>query len=367
MMRWRKSLIAVAIALFAVADLCQSAVLTVSQDGSGDFATVWEALEVVQNGDQIWVGPGYYGESTDDGEVRAVTRWATSFTIRGRASNPDATTIAHLRMYLSGDIVVEDLTFADSCSPLTLQDWEVPGFNLQVRNCVFRNNGLNGCSTAGAGIEAVVAEHGSSTVLVEGCLFEENDTFDPVGGAISCHADLTIRDSAFIGNSCGGVSASNLIIDGCVFWNNVGNAVKVAGEHDIRNSTFWHNEAQSAIYTIAGPPNQSKIRNCIIGNTIGGYGVECAGWVEVTCSLLSFNDRGNWGYCEPLSDSGVVYDVDPLFCDEDTGDFMLRPDSPCLGGFLGGRECDLIGAYPMGCGVSPTVETSWGQLKQKFR
>ena len=91
--RLRASLIAAALALVATAGLCRSAVLTVTQDGSGDYATVWEALEAAQNGDEIWIGPGYYDESTDSGEVRELLLWAKSFTIRGQGSSPDATTI----------------------------------------------------------------------------------------------------------------------------------------------------------------------------------------------------------------------------------------------------------------------------------
>jgi len=63
----------------------------------------------------------------------------------------------------------------------------------------------------------------------------------------------------------------------------------------------------------------------------------------------------------------VVYDLDPMFCDEDAGDFGLKPGSPCLAGILGGRECELIGAYPMCCGASHTIATTWGQLKLQFR
>ncbi len=366
---WYTSLIAVVVtALAATPCPCHSAILTVTEDGSGGYATLWEALEVVENGDEIWVGPGYLDESTDDGQVRELSLWGKSFTIRGQGSGPDATTIAYLKMYLSGNVVIENVTFTSSCSPLTLQDWESPAFALEVRNCIFRDNGLDGCSIGGAAIETRVnGDVHASSVVIEDSIFEGHDSSDAVGGTIYSDADLRVTNSVFVRNSCGGIWGATMEIDGCLFWDNVGNAIIAYGEHDIRNSTFWHNEAQSAIYTISGHPDQSKIRNCIIGRTIGGYGLECTGWVEVTCCLLSFNDLGNWGHCVPLPNSGVVYDVDPMFCDEDTGDFALRPDSPCLPGFLGGRECELIGAYPLGCGVSPTVGTSWGLLKLQFR
>lgn len=83
---------------------------------------------------------------------------------------------------------------------------------------------------------------------------------------------------------------------GLLVWRNEspfsGSAISSYGPHEIRNCTFWDNRGPSTIYSIAGPTQHSEIGNCIVGRTVGGYGIDCAGWFEITCSVLSFNDRG---------------------------------------------------------------------------
>ncbi len=55
--------------------------------------------------------------------------------------------------------------------------------------------------------------------------------------------------------------------------------------------------------------------------------------------------------------------ADPLFCDPAAGDLRLQEGSPCAPG----TECDLMGAWPVGCDVTPAAETTWGAIKALFR
>lgn len=58
---------------------------------------------------------------------------------------------------------------------------------------------------------------------------------------------------------------------------------------------------------------------------------------------------------------------DPLFCDPEHQDFTLRENSPCAPFTPPNPECDLIGAWPVGSGSTPTAAATWGQLKALFR
>jgi hypothetical protein len=350
----------------------RAAILTVAQDGSGDYETIWEALTAVQDADRIEIRPGYYDESTDDGEVRAVDTYGKRFSVEGMGSGPDDVIVAFLRIEICGDVTVERLTFRDSCSPLRITDFcDHQPYAVVVTDCTFLENGYGDCAHEGAAIRALESYDTPSTLLVEGCVFEGNVTSTGEGGAVHSTAELTVRDTHFIGNTSGGLFAIQLVAENCLFWKNEspfeGSAIIAYERHDIRNCTFWGNRGPSTIYSIVGPSQHSEITNCIVGGTVGGYGIDCAGWFVINCCVLSFNERGNAGICGPPSGSGTLFDVDPLFCDEDAGNFELMPDSPCLPGVRDGRECDLVGAFPLGCGVSPTIETSWGRLKAQYR
>ena len=57
--------------------------------------------------------------------------------------------------------------------------------------------------------------------------------------------------------------------------------------------------------------------------------------------------------------------ADPLFCDPGGDDFRLQEGSPCGPDY--NPDCGLIGAWPVGCGGTPSEATSWGALKALFR
>jgi hypothetical protein len=64
-----------------------------------------------------------------------------------------------------------------------------------------------------------------------------------------------------------------------------------------------------------------------------------------------------------LTITGGNISADPLLSDPEKGDFRLQHDSPCIPS----GDCDLIGAWPVGCGGTPVEKTTWGGLKALFR
>jgi len=86
----------------------------------------------------------------------------------------------------------------------------------------------------------------------------------------------------------------------------------------------------------------------------------------LSCCDLYGNVGGDW--------VGVIADqygirgnisADPLFCDPLNENFHLQEGSP--GGPDYNPDCGLIGAWPVGCGGTPSEATSWGALKALFR
>lgn len=59
------------------------------------------------------------------------------------------------------------------------------------------------------------------------------------------------------------------------------------------------------------------------------------------------------------------FSADPLFCNAAQGDFHLHEDSPCAPAQA--PACGLVGALGVACESTPTVRTSWGQLKVRYR
>lgn len=116
-------------------------------------------------------------------------------------------------------------------------------------------------------------------------------------------------------------------------------------------------------------PTPPTIENTVVAFSERGAGIGCLGGTVpvLTCCDLFGNAGGDW--VGPIaSQYGVNGNIseDPLFCDAQAGDLTLHGDSPCAPFSLPNPECDLIGAWPVGCGPTPATSTTWGQLKALF-
>lgn len=86
---------------------------------------------------------------------------------------------------------------------------------------------------------------------------------------------------------------------------------------------------------------------------------------SVSCSDFYNNVGGDWEGCvaDQYGINGNICE-DPLFCAPDQNDFTLDCASPCAA--ENNPECGQIGAWSVGCGATPAVETTWGALKELF-
>lgn len=97
--------------------------------------------------------------------------------------------------------------------------------------------------------------------------------------------------------------------------------------------------------------SQPTFDNCIIafneGESIYCFPVSEA---SLSCCDLYGNTGGDWVGCiEDQEGINGNITMDPLFCNGPGGDFGLEDESPCGPSSPPNVECELIGAWPVGC------------------
>lgn len=153
-----------------------------------------------------------------------------------------------------------------------------------------------------------------------------------------------------------------------------------AGSPTIRENLFLNNMFEGVQMWLAAPTiefntffglplygvrvqqveSQPTVRNNIFAE-IETWAVFCAGsQVTLDCNLFWNNARDYDGDCD-YQDSDVL--SDPAFCDAAAGDYTLHEGSPAL---PENSDCGGMGAFGVGCGPTPVLETSWGKIKHAF-
>jgi hypothetical protein len=255
--------------------------------------------------------------------------------------------------------------------------------NLQITDCVFRNNGP---TTFGAAINCMDA---GGPVSITGCLFE-NNTADIDGGAIRVRtwsdSTITITDCVFRENyadSCGGAiyfdeCDDGVIIERCTFGDNRaygvyttagGGAIFVSSVNNldvsyscfyynssiyggsIRQSgggvtldhcTFWHGAGLNEIYTGGSSATTLDVNNCIFTHLIEAIGNDPE--ITLTVGYSDFHDNtddiedppAGFGVLDRVNYNGDSCDVyhnifmDPMFADTLNFDLHLTAGSPCI-------------------------------------
>ena len=136
----------------------------------------------------------------------------------------------------------------------------------------------------------------------------------------------------------------------------------------VANATFVGNSVGIGLFPDA---EISVDRTLIAFNT---YSVCVAtGGATLACCDIFGNTEGDW--VDDIADQyGVNGNIseDPLFCDLENADFYLQEDSPCAPFTEPNPDCDLIGALPVGCGITEVGEPrwedeSWSSLKALYR
>jgi hypothetical protein len=216
------------------------------------------------------------------------------------------------------------------------------------------------------------------------CVFSDNSS-DWHGGGMYCtyYSSPILTGCIFSGNSAGnqggglelpGPCTASLIR--CIFYGNsahYGGAMRCeyCSEPTVTHCTFFGNWAWfgGGIYCI--DRSAPVLENTIMAFGTRGEAVYC--W-DTTCAPaldccdVHANANGDWVGCiaDQYGINGNI-SADPLFCDPDNGNFYLQCSSPCAAFTSPNPQCDLIGAWPVGCGGTAVEGTSWSSLKALYR
>lgn len=250
------------------------------------------------------------------------------------------------------------------------------GFATSLSECTFVGNTSTG---SGAGIYC-----GDPSPALTNCTFSGNVS-GSVGGGMYCNGSSPILTyCAFLGNRAhlngGGIlcagSWSYPTLVCCTFSRNVsqvfgGAIANGALSLALSHCTLVWNSSQfgGGIYCSSG--TQLNMENTIISFGTAGEAVHCQDPGDVPtliCCDIYANAGGDWVGC--IEDQcGIEGNIseDPMFCDPGNEDFSLHCASPCAPFSPPNEECDLIGAWPVGCGGTLAVPSSWGGIKALFR
>jgi hypothetical protein len=220
--------------------------------------------------------------------------------------------------------------------------------------CVFSNNSarLEGGAAKSAGV-------------FESCTFSGNEAGD--GGAIATYGSPQFQDCTFSDNraSRGGAltalhTSSLPVFEGCLFLRNqanLGGAIFTNRSVSLRDCTLYQNAASGPAGGGAGlwigAAQAATVENTIIVASTLGQAITCqAGTIAMSCSDIFGNAGGDYFGCiSGLQGVNGNLSADPLFCDASNDDFQLDAASPCAPG-NSPAGCDLIGAFPVACGVT---------------
>ncbi len=157
--------------------------------------------------------------------------------------------------------------------------------------------------------------------------FSDNSASNNGGGMlINNRSNPTLTDVTFSDNSAevygGGIHCSTLSFP------------------SLENVTITSNSASNGggIYLVGGTSNPSLV-NCILWNNVPDEITLYDNDSSITVSYS--NIQGGW------EGAGNI-DIDPLFCEPDSGDYTLAENSPCVGT---GEDDVNMGAFGVGCGT----------------
>jgi predicted outer membrane repeat protein len=364
-MKTGRLLASISVALVCLAARpAQARTWIVDGSGGGDFTRVTDACNAAASGDTVAIRPGEYDESVgQDYEIRLTEK---SISLIGLGGSADAVRLRlSIRFSNCDEVLVQGITFHDEYRPLYAS--YTP---MIVRYCKFLDN----CPTAYHPTGGAIAS--TDDLLVEDSMFIRNHAPGDGGSIYHEGWTVTLRRCVFTENEAEGEGGAifsagrPLIAEGCLFVENAaynGAAIRAMIDAEISGCTLYRNRTtwSSGAAIEVGLNHARTITHCIVAGTVNGYGIGCWEGAEVYCFCFWQNERGDSaGYC----DTAICnIEADPLFCDPEHGDFRISETSPCVTGEVEeGCFCGLVGAYGVGCIITPTETTSWGRIKARY-
>lgn len=268
-----------------------SELYTVASDGSGDFATIQEALDHATECDVIELADGIYlGAGNHDLDFLG-----KAITLRSQSGHPDSCVID-----CQG-------TAQDPHRAFDFQGHE--GFWSSVENLTI----LAGWADRGGAIRCA----SKSSPRLGGLLMLDNYA-EICGGAVACS------------------DSSDPVLQGCTIYDN-----RAPAGAAVCAETFSDPKLKR---TIVAENVGGEAVSCGAGAT-----------THPSCCDIWGNEGGDWtGFIASLDSLEGNFSADPEFCDPSIGDFRLWNDSPCAQwdypcGTYPPNSCGLIGVFPVGC------------------
>jgi len=404
--------------LFAFASVAPAATYVVRPNGSGDYATIQDAIDAVVDTDIIELADGTF----DGTGNRDLDLLGKAITIRSQSGDPEVCTIdcggnefdPHRGFWFhSGEVassVVQDISvvngyLVDANGGAVFCEGASPTFD----GCVFGANTVDGAGVKGGALYCT----GISSPVIDGCRFIGNaagGSSDGMGGAMAFEngVDAAIYNTVVDGNYCGHlgggiyVDSSGLSMSGCTIADNGASAgaglSTQGGTFIITGCSFLWNEATGTGHGggILASQGTYMIANCsIMGNAAwggngggiyfshdatgevtntavvwsqmgGGIYVDAAGRETPTISCCDVFENSGGNYTGNIADQTGISDnisEDPQFCDAPSGDLTLYNTSPCA---AANSPCgQLIGAEDVDC-FTAVEPSSWGKIKSSF-
>jgi predicted outer membrane repeat protein len=239
-------------------------------------------------------------------------------------------------------------------------------YDVSAIDCLFDGNT---CADRGGAVYCGGAEY----LIFTDCEFRDNAAQSSGGAIYSNFTDPHFLECTFSENSAhrGGAFQGDFYsdpeFDTCTFAGNSavtgGGAIGIAdqGFPLLASCTLYGNTAGegAGIWISTDSPSLATVRNTIIAFSSSGGAVHCGenGFVNLQCCDIYGNVGGDYVGCiaDEFGVNGNIAD-NPWFCAPEEGDFSIASESPCAPFSPPNDECDLIGAWPVGCDVSAADE-----------
>ncbi len=318
------------------------AYILVKPDGTGDYPTIQQAINTASNGDVIVLADGTFsGNYNRDIDflgkeiiVQSLSGNPTECIIDAQGSAGSPHRCVNFKDGEGSSSVLQGITLKNAYVESSYTGAAVFCYNSSptINNCIF--SGGNGGRGGGIGCN-------NSSPIVTYCTFEDNHA--TMGGAfyVGDTSEPNIEHATFVANTS----------------INAGGAVYIRDESTatLTNCTFVGNVGSSGSGVfIAQPGNNYAIVNNSIFYSNDRQVIYCSspGHADLTCCNLYGNVNGNFTFgIGSMEGVNGNISLPPYFCDLDMRDFTLHTNSPCAPFSSPNPECDLIGAWPVACGV----------------
>jgi hypothetical protein len=210
---------------------------------------------------------------------------------------------------------------------------------------------------------------------LEGCLLAGNQSTVYGGGAVeSWVAAPRFVQCRFVSNHAatqgGGVRSSGSFPDlsDCLLADNSagsrGGAIwSTGGWIEVRGCTIAGNSALEGAGYYGQESGLVDLERTIIAFSPAGESVAATGYVHFRagCCNIFGNAGGDWvEVLESQTADSTNFSADPMFCDREAGNYEIHSASPCAPASSG--PCHLIGAFPVGCGLSGIAQDRLPEL-----